>query len=79
MADQPNFLMNKAEKLRHIFNEEKELGLEQTVTEEEIEECLKKAENIKAILSSAEFDEDEEYLYYKEEVKQADHTYVLPA
>jgi hypothetical protein len=41
--------------------------LEQTVTQEEIEEYLKKAEEIQAKLDSEEYIEDEEYLIYKEE------------
>ena len=57
-----------------ILQEEIELGLEQTVTEEEIEECLKKAEEIQAKLDSEEYIEDEEYLIYKEETKPTDHT-----
>eukprot|EP00092_Neocalanus_flemingeri_P036103 GFUD01039307.1.p1 GENE.GFUD01039307.1~~GFUD01039307.1.p1 ORF type:complete len:336 (-),score=75.02 GFUD01039307.1:34-1041(-) len=75
VAGQPDFLLKKAEKLRHILKEEQELGLDQTVTEEEIEECLKKAEDVKAILEGPEYHEDEEYLIYKEEVKRAEHTY----
>lgn len=58
-----------------ILQEERELGLEQTVTQEEIEECLKKAEEIQAKLDSEEYIEDEEYLIYKEETKPVDHTY----
>ena len=58
-----------------ILQEERELGLEQTVTEEEIEECLKKAEEIQAKLDSEEYNEDGEYLIYKEETKPADHSY----
>merc|ERR1719318_2200948 len=44
VREQPAFLVKKAQKLRQILQEERELGLEQTVTEEEIEECLRKAE-----------------------------------
>ena len=51
------------------------MGLEQTVTEEEIEECLKKAEEIQTKLDSEDYIEDEEYLIYKEETKPTDHTY----
>ena len=58
-----------------ILQEERELGLEQTVTEEQIEECLKKAEEIQAKLDSEEYFEDEEYLIYNEETKPTDHTY----
>ena len=79
VLEQPNFLIKKAEKLRNILKEEKELGLEQTVTEEEIEVCLKKADEIKDKLNSPEYSEDEEYLIYKEEVKQAEHTYLQSA
>ena len=75
VREQPGFLAKKADKLRMILQEERELGLEQTVTEEEIEECLKKAEEIQAKLDSEEYIEDEEYLIYKEETKPTDHTY----
>jgi len=75
VREQPGFLAKKAQKLRQILQEERELGLEQTVTEEEIEECLRKAEEIQAKLDSEECIEDEEYLIYKEETKSIDHTY----
>jgi len=75
VREQPGFLHKKADKLRMILQEERELGLEQTVTQEEIEECLKKAEEIQAKLDSEEYIEDEEYLIYKEETKPTDHTY----
>ena len=58
-----------------ILQEERELGLEQSVTQEEIEECLKKAEEIQAKLDSEEYFEDEEYLIYNEETKPTDHIY----
>merc|ERR1719336_2530036 len=43
---QPEFLRRKAEKLQFLLSEERDLGLEPTVTEQEIEECIKKAEEI---------------------------------
>merc|ERR1719318_1174642 len=73
VREQPAFLAKKAQKLRQILQEERELGLEQTVTEEEIEECLKKADEIQAKLDSEDI-EDEEYLIYKEETKPTEHT-----
>ena len=75
VREQPGFLAKKVRKLRMILQEERELGLEQTVTAEEIEECLKKSEEIQAKLDSEEYIEDEEYLIYKEETKPTDHTY----
>ena len=73
--------MKKAEKLKHILQEEKDLGLDQTVTEKEIEECFKKAEEIQAQLDSEDYNEEEEYLIYNnsEETKQKDHTYFQPS
>jgi len=81
VREQPGFLVKKAEKLKHILQEEKELGLELTVTENEIDECLKKAEEIQTKLDSEEYKEEEEYLIYDntEETKQKDHTYFQPS
>ena len=81
VREQPGFLVKKADKLKHILQEEKDLGLEQTVTEKEIEECFKKAEEIQAKLDSEDYNEEEEYLIYNntEETKQKDHTYFQPS
>ena len=81
VREQPGFLMKKAEKLKHILQEEKDLGLDQTVTDKEIEECFKKAEEIQAQLDSEDYNEEEEYLIYNnsEETKQKDHTYFQPS
>ena len=71
-AEQPTFLRKKAEKLRSILKEEEELGLEVTVTEKEIKECLDKADAIEQKLKSGDNIDDEEYLIYKEEAKPTD-------
>jgi len=65
--EQPKFLRNKAAKLQHIMQEEKDLGLEATVKQEEIDECLRRAEEIEANNLSKE-QENENFLVYKEEV-----------
>jgi len=65
---QPTFLREKADKLRFIMAEEKELGLEQTVTQEEIDECLERAERIEQNSSAIE-STPEVYLIYQEEAK----------
>jgi len=43
---QPAFLRDKAEKLKFIMAEERELGLEQTVVQADIDECLERAVKI---------------------------------
>ena len=59
----------KAEKLKFILDEELDLGLEPSVTQEEIDECIKKAEDIQKKLDS-DVKQDEEYLIYKEEIQE---------
>ena len=69
MAAQPEFLRHKAERLRHILSEERELGLEQTVTEQEILECERRAGQIEEEMQRGA-GEEEEYLVYREEVEE---------
>jgi len=80
VREQPAFLIRKAEKLKHILSEEKDLGLEQTVTEKEIEDCLKKAEEIQSKLDGGDFDDEDEYLIYnnEEETRKPEHSYFKP-
>ena len=66
---QPEFLRRKAEKLQFILSEERDLGLEPTVTEQEIEECIKKADEVQRQLEG-NVSRDEEYLIYKEDIKE---------
>ena len=66
---QPEFLRRKAEKLQFILSEERDLGLEPTVTEQEVEECLKKADEVQRQLED-DVSRDEEYLIYKEDIKE---------
>jgi len=73
--EQPKFLKMKAEKLRHIMNEEKELGLEPTVTEEEVSACISRAEEIEKRYAAEEL-EEEEYLVFEEEKKKDPHFYI---
>jgi len=65
--EQPKFLRNKAAKLQHIMQEEKDLGLQATVNQEEIDECLRRADEIEAKNLSIE-QESDNFLIYKEEV-----------
>lgn len=67
--EQPKFLRNKAEKLKHIMNEEKDLGLEQTVFQSDVDECLVRAEEIEKTLEDLESIPDT-YLLYEEEVEK---------
>ena len=66
---QPEFLRRKAEKLQFILSEERDLGLEPSVTEQEIEECIKKADEVQRQLEDND-SRDEEYLIYKEDIKE---------
>jgi len=62
--DQPLFLRRKAEKLKFIMEEEADLGIEPTVTQLEIDECLERARRIEE--QNVE-EEKTEYLVFKEE------------
>lgn len=73
--EQPKFLRMKAEQLRFIMNEEKELGIEPTVTEEEITACISRAEEIEKI-NADEDQEEQEYLVYAEEIKKDPHFFI---
>jgi len=64
--EQPKFLRAKAEKLSFIMQEEKDLGLDQSVTQAEVDECLARAEAIEKRNAATEH-QDEEYLLYEEE------------
>lgn len=66
---QPEFLRRKAEKLQLILEEERELGLEPSVTEQEVEDCIKKAGEVQRQLEES-LSRDEEYLIYKEDIKE---------
>jgi len=70
--EQPKFLRSKAESLKYIMNEEKDLGIEPTVTEEEISACISLAEEIEKRNEAME-DEEEEYLVFEEEKKKDPH------
>jgi len=74
LQEQPIFLRKKANKLKEIMEEEKDLGLEPTVSQEDIDRCLNKAEEIQAKLDNDEV-EDEEYLIYEEEIKRVELSY----
>merc|ERR1712080_632733 len=66
---QPDFLRKKAEKLKEIIEKETKLGLEPTVLESEVLDCLKEAEEIEELLAKEKDSlEEENYLIYREEV-----------
>jgi len=73
--EQPKFLRTKAEKLRFIMNEERELGIEPTTTEEEISECISRAEEIEKRNEAME-DEEVDYLVFEEEKKKDPHFFL---
>ena len=56
------------------MKEESELDLEPTVTQEDIDQCLEKAEAIKKKIAS-DNKEDDEYLIYKEEIEEESLTF----
>ena len=72
---QPEFLRRKAEKLRFIMAEEAELGLEPTVTEEEVRECEERAAEIAKRLEDDGSEDGEENLIFKEEVQEESLTF----
>lgn len=57
------------------MNTERKLGIEITVTEEEVEECKRKAAEIEERLMK-EKEEEEEYLIFKPEVVREDNIYI---
>jgi len=63
---QPKFLRDKAEKLKFIMEEEKQLGLEKTVFQKDIDDCVERAQRIEEMINSAD-NQSTEYLIYKEE------------
>ena len=72
--DQPRFLRAKAETLRQIMKEEADLGLEASVKQEEIDECLANAEKIEKELSEKE-KHPAEYHIFEKEVIPEEHVY----
>jgi len=72
--EQPKFLRKKAEKLAHIMREEKELGLQPSITQEDIDTCLSKADEIEA---RNVLEEEQEFLVFKEETKKEAYMYQL--
>ena len=71
---QPKFLREKAETLRWIMKEEAELGLEATVTERDVQECLEKAEAIEAELEKP--DTSKKYHIYKPDKIEEYHKFI---
>jgi len=69
-AQQPQFLRNKAAKLQYIMSEEAELGLEPSVTQADVDDCLRRAEEIEAKIAEKD-NTDEQMLLYKEEAVAA--------
>ena len=58
------------------MKEEEDLGLERTVKEEDIQECLDKAEEIEQKLSAETKAEEAEYFIYTPEVKDDSRKFV---
>lgn len=64
---------------RWILEEEKKLGFESTVQESQIEECLKRAEDLEERLKSRseeaedEADEMKKFYVYRPEVEEEEH------
>jgi len=69
-AQQPEFLRNKAAKLQHIISEEADLGLSPTVTQDQVEECIKRAEEIEAKLAEENYEEETLLVYSEEAVPE---------
>jgi hypothetical protein len=70
-AKQPQFLRDKAAKLEHIMSEEAELGLEPSVTQSQVDECLRRAAEIEASIAEKQGRrEEEQMLLYTEEAAQ---------
>ena len=74
-AQQPEFLRRKADTLEKIMKTESKLGIKVTVTEEEVEECKRKAAEIEERLKK-EKEEEEEYLIFKPETVREDNVYI---
>jgi len=77
-ARQPEFLLRKAETLEGILATEEELGIQPTVSREEVEECRSRAAAIEARLQAGEAEEveEEEYMIYKPEVQREQNVFV---
>jgi len=68
------YLQEKAETLKWMLKEERELGLDTTVNESDIEECLKKAEEMAAKVDARKGGRlQESYYVFEPEVKQDVH------
>merc|ERR1712228_965387 len=76
-AQQPDFLRRKADTLEKIMATEAELGIETTVSMEEVEECRRKATEIEERLKKKkEEEEEEDYLIFKPEAVREDNIYI---
>jgi small subunit ribosomal protein S15 len=72
--EQPRFLREKADKLKHIMAEEKDLGLELTVSQEDVDACLRRATEIET-RNVEEENHPHTYLVYKEEIKKEQNVF----
>jgi len=74
---QPTFLREKADTLARLRADEEELGIELTITQEEIDECRLKADAIeKGLLEKGDDDDDDEYLIYREDIVKEENIYI---
>ncbi len=79
--EQPGYLRQKAETLRWARREQAELGMEVTVTEEEAEECVRRAEEVEAEIREAEekageAGESDSYYIYEPEDTDTSQKYI---
>ncbi|XP_023339752.1 28S ribosomal protein S15, mitochondrial [Eurytemora carolleeae] len=75
MEDQPKFLRDKADKLKHIMAEEKDLGLEPSVFQEDVDECLRRAVEIEN-RNLVEENHPQTYLVYQEETVKEQNVFL---
>ena len=68
-------MRRKAEKLRFIIAEEAELGLEPTVTEEQVLECESRASEITRRMEEVVEEDARENLIFREEVQEESLTF----
>jgi len=72
---QPAFLREKADTLARLRADEILLGVEITVSEQDIQECMDMAEKIEKDLENQDHDE-EEYVIYREAIVKEDNIYI---
>jgi len=74
-SKQPEFLRRKAETLQDILDTERELGLPETVSEDDISSCVAQASEVEARLAREKEEVVEDFLVYKEEEVRKTNVY----